>query len=121
MALRCPEQQLVYVADREGDMLDLIKKAQQLNHPADWLIRAKHNRSLGLEGKLWDAVDKQPVLAKITFIKPRKKGQKARPIQQEIKVLRCTLSPKSACPVEVTLVYAKEINRQKEAVRLFGD
>ena len=113
MALRCPEQRLVYVADREGDMLDLMKKAHTLNHPADWLIRAKHNRSLGKEEKLWDAVDKQPVLAKITFIKPRKKGQKARHIQQEIKVLRCTLSPKSPCPVEVTLVYAKEINPPK--------
>jgi len=76
---------------------------------------------LGLEGKRWDAVDKQPVLAKIPFIKPRKKGQKARPIQQKIKGLRCTLSPKSPCPVEVTLVYAKKLIRRKDAARLFGD
>jgi hypothetical protein len=110
MAQRCPEQRLVYVTDREADMLDLMKKAQQLKHPADWLIRARHNRSLNPEERLWDAVEKQTVLAKITFIKPRKKGAKARQIQQEIKVLRYTLSKKSQCPVEVTLVQAKEIN-----------
>ena len=28
--------------------------------------------------KLWDAVDKQGALAKITFLKPRKKGEKSR-------------------------------------------
>jgi len=113
MALRCPEQRLVYVTDREADMLDLMKKAQHLNCPADWLIRAKHNRSLSKEEKLWDAVEKQSVLAKLTFVKPRKKGQKARNIQQEIKVLRYTLAAKSQCPVEVTLVQAKEINPPK--------
>jgi hypothetical protein len=113
MATRCPEQRLIYIADREGDMLDLMKKAQQLNHPADWLIRAQHNRLLNQKEKLWDAVEKQTVLAKITFIRPRKRGTKARSIQQEIKVLRCTLSPKSRCPVEVTLIQAKEINPPK--------
>ena len=113
MAERCPDQQLVYVADREGDLYELMERADQLNTPADWLIRAKHNRSLPEEKKLWDEVEKEPVLSKITFIKPRKKGEKSRKIIQEIKVLRYTLHPKGKTAIEMTLVQAKEINPPK--------
>lgn len=113
MAERCPDQQLVYVADREGDLYELMERAYQLNTPADWLIRAKHNRSLPEQKKLWDEVEKEPVLSKITFIKPRKKGEKSRKIIQEIKVLRYTLHPKGKTAIEMTLVQAKEINPPK--------
>ena len=113
MAERCPERQLVYVVDREGDMYDLMERAQQLDCPADWLIRARHNRSLPNQAKLWDVVDEQEVLTKITFVKPRKRGEKARTILQEVKVLRYTLSPKGKSPVEMTLVQAKEMNPPK--------
>jgi hypothetical protein len=34
-----PDTRLVYVADREGDMLALMQRAHALNHAADWLIR----------------------------------------------------------------------------------
>ncbi|MCK5904547.1 MAG: IS4 family transposase [Gammaproteobacteria bacterium] len=113
MAERCPDQQLVYVVDREGDMYDLMERAQQLDCPADWLIRARHNRSLPDKKKLWDVVDAQKPLAKITFIKPRKRGEKARKTLQEVKVLRYTLAPKGKTPIEMTLVQAKEINPPK--------
>jgi hypothetical protein len=113
MAERCPDQRLIYVTDREGDMLELVKKAQQLGCPADWLIRARHNRKLSNQEKLWDAVDKQDTLAKITFLKPRKRGEKSRQVLQEVKVLKYTLSPKSKHPISVTLVQAKEINPPK--------
>jgi hypothetical protein len=115
MAERCPDQQLIYVADREGDLYELMERADQLNTPADWLIRSKHNRSLPEQKKLWDEVEKEPTLSKITFIKPRKKGEKSRKIIQEIKVLRYTLSPKGKTAIEMTLVQAKEINPPKEA------
>jgi len=113
MAERCPDQKLVYIADREGDLYELMERADQLNTPADWLIRAKHNRSLPEQKKLWDEVEKEPVLSKITFIKPRKKGEKSRKIIQEIKVLRYTLHPKGKTAIEMTLVQAKEINPPK--------
>jgi len=83
MAVRCPEQRLVYVTDREGDMLDLLKKAQKLGYPADWLIRATHNRKLSDQAKLWDAVDQH------------------------------TLATKSVEPISITLVQAKEVNPPK--------
>ncbi len=110
MAERCPQSRLVYVADREGDILSLMEKSKALNTPADWLVRARHNRKLSAEKKLWDSVDKQEVMSRISFIKPRKKGEKSRQLQQEIKVLRCTFPRKGKDGIEVTLVQAKEMN-----------
>jgi hypothetical protein len=78
--------------------------------PADWLVRARHNRKLSTEEKLWDSVDKQEVMSRISFIKPSKKGEKSRQVQQEVKVLRCTFPRKGKDGIEVTLVQAKEMN-----------
>ncbi len=110
MAASLPGQRLVYVADREGDLAALMHRAAQLEHPADWLVRAKHNRSLEGHEKLWDKVDQQAAVASIRFTKSRKKGEKARQVCQEIKVLPCCLHTRSKTPVQVTLVQAKEIN-----------
>jgi len=110
MADRCPKNRLVYVADREGDILNLMARSKALNTPADWLVRAKHNRKLFREEKLWEGIDKQEVMSRISFIKPRKKGEKSRQVQQEIKVLRCIFPIKGKEGIEVTLVQAKEIN-----------
>jgi len=112
MAASLPDSRLVYVADREGDLTALMQRAEQLDYPADWLVRAKHNRSLGREAKekLWNKVDQQPAIASIRFTKARKKGEKARQVCQELKVLSCCLHPHSKTPVQVTLVQAKEVN-----------
>ncbi len=110
MAQRCPAQRFIYLGDRESDFYDLLKRAQQLDYPADLVLRAQHNRALGEDTKLWDAIDQQPVSCCITFTKPRKKGEKPRKVVQEIKVLRYTLRPKSKQPMELTLVQAKELH-----------
>jgi hypothetical protein len=41
-----PDTRLVYVADREADMMPLMARAQALACPVDWLVRAAHNRCL---------------------------------------------------------------------------
>ena len=110
LAARCPGHRLIYTGDRESDFYDLLKRAQALDYPADLLIRAQHNRALGDDLKLWDAIEQQQALTRITFTKPRKQGEKARKVVQEIKVLRYTLRPKSKHPMLLTLVQAKEIN-----------
>ncbi len=51
-----PDTRLVYVADREADIVALMATARDLGHPADSLIRSRHNRSLPEGGKLWPAV-----------------------------------------------------------------
>ena len=45
-ALALPGTRLVYVADREADILELMQRAHALAHPADYLLRAQHNRCL---------------------------------------------------------------------------
>lgn len=40
MAPALPDTGLVYVANREADLMPLMAQAQQLGTPADWLVRA---------------------------------------------------------------------------------
>ena len=49
-----PATRLVYVADREADILELMQRAHALAHPVDYLLRARHNRCLPQGGKLWE-------------------------------------------------------------------
>ena len=44
--LTMPGTRLVYVADREADIAELMQRAHALGSPADWLIRSNHNRCL---------------------------------------------------------------------------
>ena len=57
MAAGMPGTRLVYVVDREADMVEMMRCARDLGTPANWLVRAKHNRCLpGEDGaKLWEA------------------------------------------------------------------
>ena len=44
-AANLPGTRLVYVSDREADMISLMVRAQELGTPADWLIRSTHDRA----------------------------------------------------------------------------
>ena len=69
-----PATRLVYLADRVGDMAALMELADALGHPANWLIRARHNRNLAEAGKLWDKVEAGELLGEIAFILPGQAG-----------------------------------------------
>ncbi|QRQ83739.1 IS4 family transposase [Cupriavidus oxalaticus] len=101
-----PETRLVYVTDREGDIAALMQRAEELGHPADWLIRSQHNRSLGAEGKLWEAVEASEALGEITFILPGRAGQKAREVKQELRAQRVRLPGKNG--LALTCLVAQE-------------
>lgn len=64
-----PGTRLVYVADREADMVAIMCRARDLETPVDWLVRAKHNRCLpdGDGDKLWAYTTKGEALGEITF------------------------------------------------------
>ena len=66
-----PQTRLVYVADRESDMLELMVRARDLGIPVDWLVRSKTNRALPDGDKLWDSVIKDAPLGEIRFILPK--------------------------------------------------
>ena len=44
MAAEMPDTRLVYLADREADLVAMMGRARDLGTPADWLVRGKHNR-----------------------------------------------------------------------------
>jgi hypothetical protein len=96
----------VYVTDREGGIAELMARAQNLGHPADWLVPSQHNLNLAAAGKLWEGVDASPVLGEITFVLPGRAGQKARQVKQELRAQRVRLSGRSG--LEVTCVAAQE-------------
>jgi len=108
MAARVPQTRLVYVADRESDILALIQRAEELGCPADWLIRSKHNRSLPNGAKLWDTVLAGEVLGEIRFALSARPGQAAREVCQQLRAQRVTLSNGRNKTLTVTCVVARE-------------
>ena len=85
-----------------------MELADTLGHPADWLIRARHNRNLAEGGKLWDQVEASEVLGEIAFILPGRAGQKAWEVGQELRASRIELPGKRQ--LSVTCVVAQKID-----------
>lgn len=106
-----PSTRWVYVADRESYILDLMQRAHALGNPADWLIRAKHNRKLGQdEGKLWEQVGQAKVLGDIQFDLSPRPGQQGRRVTQQLRSLRVRIADGGSGTFEVTALLAREIN-----------
>lgn len=58
LAAQTPETRLVSIADREGDLRALMDTAARRGHPADWLVRAVHNRNTAAGETLWARVER---------------------------------------------------------------
>lgn len=108
VAASLPDTRCVYVGDRESDMLALMRRAAALDHPADWLVRATHDRTLPDGAKLFATVAEQAPIGTVRFhLRPRR-GVKARDIEQSLHVRRVTLG-RGADTVEVSCLIAREI------------
>jgi hypothetical protein len=109
LAGELPETRLVYVADREADIRELMVRARELGTPADWLLRSKHNRALPEGGRLWAKVLASPSLGEIRFTLPGGRGRTAREVRQEVYAQRVCLSDAQRGTFEVTCLVAREI------------
>lgn len=109
-AAKMPDTRLVYVADREADILALMQCAHALGCPADWLIRSKHNRCLPEGGKLWAQVLTGEVLGEIQFTLSSRHGQAAREVRQQLRARRLTLPDGQGNMLTVTCVIATEVD-----------
>jgi len=105
-----PHTRLVYVADREADILDLMQRARDLGHPADWLVRSQHNRALPEGAKLWPAVTAGAALGTLRFTLPARAGRKARAVQQQVWVQSVTLGTRVNDRVVATCLVAQEVD-----------
>jgi hypothetical protein len=107
-ALTMPGTRLVYVADREADILELMQRAHALGNPADWLIRSQHNRCLPDGGKLWAEVLAAPALGEIEFMMPSRHGQAARTVRQQVFARQVSLPDEQGGRISVTCFIAQE-------------
>ena len=108
LAERLASTRLVYVADREGDLRELLDRAEELNHPADYLIRARHDRVLAEGGKPRAQVECQAVLGEVEFALPAAPGRSARTVVQSLRAARVTLPRRGGKSSEVTVILARE-------------
>lgn len=108
LAARLPHTRLVYVADRESDLRELLDRAADLGYPADYLIRAKHDRVLADGGKLRAEVERQAALGEVEFALPAAPGRTARTVVQTVRVARVTLARHAGDTREITVILARE-------------
>ncbi|MDT4844556.1 IS4 family transposase ISAzo5 [compost metagenome] len=111
MALDVPGTRLVYVADREADMVEMMRRADELGTPADWLVRAKHDRCLPeSEGaRLWASTTSTQPLGEITFVSGAREGQKSRTVRQQLWAREVEISDGSRGKIKVHCVIAREV------------
>jgi hypothetical protein len=111
MATQMPNTRLVYLADREADMVALMRRAGELGTPADWLMRAKHNRCLPDEDgeKLWAYTTNGAALGEITFTMPARGTQKSRSVRQQLWARAVEIADGKHGRINATCIVAREV------------
>jgi hypothetical protein len=111
-AAELPGTRLVYVADREADMVEMMRRARDLGTPADWLVRAKHDRCLadGEGVRLWDAVTAGVPLGEISFTLDGRAKQKPREVRQQLWARPVLIGDGKKGQIEATCIVAREVN-----------
>jgi len=105
-----PQTRLVYVADREADMIALMERAQELGTPADWLIRATHDRALPEGAKLWAHTSQGQALGEIEFTMGSRQELKKRQVRQQIWLRQVELPAGQGRSVTVSCLIAREFD-----------
>jgi hypothetical protein len=108
MAAQLPTTRLVYLADREADIMALMVRARDLGTPVDWLLRSKHNRTLSEGDKLWSRVTQGEAVGEIRFTLASRQGQRAREVVQQVWAQTLQLPDGSGGFVQATCIVAKE-------------
>lgn len=109
MAAGLPQTRLVYLADREADIMELMRRAGELDTPVDWLVRSKHNRTLSGGDKLWSCVMHSEPLGEIRFVMASRKGQRAREVIQQVWAQTLQLPDGKGRFVQASCIVAKEM------------
>jgi len=104
---------LVYVADREGDIYELLEAGQDA--AADLLIRSSQDRALEDGRHLHAAVAATSALGTVDVAVPRADGRPARSARLTLRSARLTLRPpyrkeKRLEPIAITIIRAQEEN-----------
>ncbi|MGA0588296.1 IS4 family transposase [Dyella sp. KRB-257] len=103
-----PDTRLVYVADREADIIELMRTARDLGEPVDWLVRSQHHRALPHGERLWSAVMADKPVGELHFTMASRHGRKAREVHQQIRVKSVTLADGRGGELSASCVIATE-------------
>jgi Transposase DNA-binding/Transposase Tn5 dimerisation domain len=112
MAKALPRSQVVNIADREGDLYELLAEAQK--HPeVGVLVRAQHNRQVGDCARyLWDFIKERPVAGTVEILLPRRPGVAMRKSRFEIRfgqvMLQAPCLKEEQSAVKVWIIEARE-------------
>ncbi|WP_445360130.1 IS4 family transposase [Microbulbifer sp. EKSA005] len=114
----CPETTIVSIADREGDIHEWFQLAEDQNEQrrASYIVRAKANRSLEIEGEdttlLWDYMTKQKSIGKYSVGIPKRNGEPEREAKVSVSIAEVRLQGKgkSKRPLSLYAVFAKELS-----------
>ena len=109
-AAQLPQTRHVCISDREADIMALLERAHELDYPADYLVRCKHNRVLPEGGKLWQKVMDSAPLGCVRFEIAAGRGRKARSVKQEVRVRRVVVKDSRQGRIEVSCLIATEID-----------
>ena len=90
-------------------MVELPLRAQSLGTPADWLVRAKHNRCLPGGEKLWAHTTSGEPLGTISFAMASREGVKARTVRQAIWARTVKIPAGKSAFITATCIVAREI------------
>ncbi len=90
-------------------IVELIRCAQDLGTPADWLVRAKHNRCLPEGQRLWSYTQAGEPLGEMVFTLASRHRQKARQVRQQLWARRLEIPAGKTGSVVVTCIVASEI------------
>ena len=97
------------MADREGDIRDLMDAAARRGHPTDGRVRAHPNRNIATGDKLWSVLAATEPLGELGFTLPAAPGHRARPGRQTLYGQRVTLPARPGAPaLPVTALRAGE-------------
>ncbi|MCW5263381.1 IS4 family transposase [Verminephrobacter eiseniae] len=110
MAQTLTDTRLVCVGDREADIVEMMRRARDLGHPADWLIRSKHNRTLPEGSKSWAQTIVATPSGEIEFTLAARTAEAARVVRQQIWARALNIPDGAGGQLTVTCVVAKETN-----------
>lgn len=110
---QCPQTTVLMLADREGDMHDILMAAQQPSRyaRAAYIIRAKSNRRTQT-CYLWDDLGRAPALGTVELTLPRRGKRPERRVRLALRAKEITFTSSKnyqRAPVTVHAVYAQEV------------
>ena len=82
LAETVPDTRVVYGADRAGDLRALMDAAARRGTPADWLVRAQHNRTTERGENLGERLARSEPRGEVEFWLPAAPGRPARRVRQ---------------------------------------